>query len=138
MNDLTTQPAATWRDYTFEPCGDDAVSSMVICRSEEACEGHHPSAEDQYLTLGEAVDWAQAHAAKHAQWELDDAVELEAPAPVEMPPSIYEPCGCLTNDANSHRGSCPAWETRYAEGRAFWVPRSPASVNPSADKPAVA
>lgn len=23
----------------------------------------------------------------------------------------YQPCGCLTNDADAHRGDCPEWRT---------------------------
>lgn len=62
--------AATWRDYTIEAVND--TTTLITCRSTSGCEEQHLGAADRYLTLGEAVDWAKAHVAEHAQWELDD------------------------------------------------------------------
>lgn len=39
-----------------------------------------------------------------------------------------QPCGCLTNDDNAHRGDCPDWERIGGDGYVgpYWAPRAKA------------
>lgn len=73
-----------WREYTVEGL---TAEGFVLCRSHEDCEELITNKEDRYLTLGQAVEWAKAHAAAHARMEARDA------APV-VPASADDNCDC--------------------------------------------
>lgn len=70
----------TWRDYSFHQYGTGENDVSVLCRSDGGCEDNLPNAEGRYLTLGEAVDWAQKHATQHAEWAAEVAADEAAPA----------------------------------------------------------
>lgn len=57
-----TESTEAWRNYTIEPWHDHQTAA--VCRDPEmggSCEWNNPPAGDYYLTLGEALDAAQAH-----------------------------------------------------------------------------
>lgn len=67
--DAARATAGAWRAFTIEPDGTDATCGVqVVCRREnDDCEWAKANQTKQYLTLGEAVDASQEHAAWHAK-----------------------------------------------------------------------
>lgn len=62
MHPNVSDNPSTWRDFTIEPV--DLETVMVLCRLDGHCEenlSHTPDTDRGYLTLGEAVAWAQNH-----------------------------------------------------------------------------
>lgn len=55
-----------WRDYVVE--ADVEILPVVLCNA-HMCDGQYYNGRD--FTLGEAVDWAKAHAAQHADRRAD-------------------------------------------------------------------
>jgi hypothetical protein len=71
--EMTTTP--TWRDYSIHHYGSHDHETSVLCRSDNGCEDFTANADGRYLTLGEAVDWAQKHATQHAEWVAEAGQE---------------------------------------------------------------
>lgn len=93
----------TWRDYSLHQYGTGENDVSVLCRSDGGCEDFEANAEGRYLTLGEAVDWAQKHTADHAKWDAEVAAEAQQhiaavvePTPTPRPthPLAAAVCGC--------------------------------------------
>lgn len=107
---MTTTP--TCRDYTIErDSSDEGVA--VLCRSDSDCYENQPNETGRYLTLGEAVDWAQKHAADHAKW---DAERAQAGWACTCPPYRFDATGQPEALPQGTNPNCPYCHPGRAQG----------------------
>jgi hypothetical protein len=89
-----------WRNYTLEANGLDPEDLYVVCRDPEmggSCEWNQPNAHSRYLTVGEALDAAQAHHRWH-QANPESCVDGEGdPNWAKLPPATEPTLADLMN-----------------------------------------